>query len=319
MVISKTLYNMKLLYLSTAGTLFAACTFFTACTKLGTTSPGLKVSLDPSRKVADTFTYKLGDTTKFHFSGTAGNVVIYPGDSLHNYDNRNRSLALGATEISFSSAEQYGTQTNTLQLLATDKLPGVDSVSVTTANWQDITGRTVLATTTTATASGTIDVSDLVSGPNDSLFLAFKYTGAGGSTQRTWTITNFGVYNALSDTRYPLSTLSGDVNYWTKYKIAPSMAGWTASTTQLQVVGGAATAPNNVSWIVSKALYVGRVAPDVSIPLININGFTNNASATGYNYVYTKAGTYKAVFLVFNNTAAEQKTSLQQFYIKVTP
>lgn len=310
---------MKLFAIASGLSLLAAGPFFTACTKLGTTAPSLKVSLDPSRNVADTFTYQLGDTTKFLFRGTANNVVIYPGDSTHNYDYRNRSLQLGKTQLSFSSAEQYGTQTNTLQLLATDKLPGLDSVSVTGASWQDITSRAVLATSATATASGTVDVSDLVNGANDSLFLAFKYTGAGGSTQRTWTITNFGVYNSLADSRYPLSTLAGDVNYWTKYKIAPSSAAWTASTTQLQIVGGAATAPNNTSWIVSKALYVGRVAPDVSIPLININGFTNNASATGYNYIYTRAGTYKAVFLVFNNTADEQKTSVQQFYIKITP
>lgn len=313
-------YKMKLFTIAafTVGAFFTGCIFFAGCTKLGTTAPALKVSLDPSRNVADTFIYRLGDTTRFVFSGTANNVVIYPGDSTHNYNYRSRSLQLGKTQVSFSSAEQYGTQTNTLQLLATDKLPGLDSVSVTSANWQDITSRAVLATSTTATASGTVDLSDLVNGPDDSLFLAFKYTGTGGSTQRTWTITNFGVYNTLPDMRYPRSTLAGDANYWTKYKIAPSSAGWTSTTTQLQVIGGAATAPGNTSWIVSKALYVGRVAPDVSIPLININGFTNNASAAGYNYIYTKPGTYKAVFLVFNNTAQEQKTSVQQFYIKVT-
>ncbi len=307
------IYDMKIIS-AIAGLLLLA-----ACTKLGTTKPSLTVSLDPSKKIADTFTYTLGDTTRFVFSGTAGNVTVYTGDSSHNYDYRNRSQVLGATHLSFSSAEQYGTQTNTLQLLATDKLPGLDSVSVTSASWTDITSRATLAASTTATPSGTIDVSDLVSGVNDSLFLAFKYTGTGGTTQRTWTITNFTVYNVLPDVNYALSTLAADANYWTKYKISPSTAGWTSSTTQLQVVGGAATAPDNTSWIISKPLYVGRVAPDLSIPLININGFTNNATAAGYNYIYTKPGTYKAVFLVFNNTAEEQKTNIQQFYIKINP
>ena len=204
-------YKMKLFTIAafTVGAFFTGCIFFAGCTKLGTTAPALKVSLDPSRNVADTFIYRLGDTTRFVFSGTANNVVIYPGDSTHNYNYRSRSLQLGKTQVSFSSAEQYGTQTNTLQLLATDKLPGLDSVSVTSANWQDITSRAVLATSTTATASGTVDLSDLVNGPDDSLFLAFKYTGTGGSTQRTWTITNFGVYNTLPDMRYPRSTLAG--------------------------------------------------------------------------------------------------------------
>src|SRR5579871_5892320 len=197
-----------------------------ACTKLGTSAPTLKVSLDRSKLVADTFTYNLGDTAKFLFSGMAGNVTFYPGDSTHNYDLRNRSNALGLTQLSFSSAEQYGTQTNTLQVLVTDKLPGLDSVSVVSAAWNDVTSRAVLATTTTATASGTVDLSDQVQGANDSLFVAFKYTGQGGSIQRTWTITNFVVNNVLWDTKYPLSNLSSDVNYWTKYKIGASTAAW---------------------------------------------------------------------------------------------
>jgi len=298
---------------------FGGLFFFTACKKLGTTTPALTVSLDRSRLVADTFTYKLGDTTKFVFTGTAGNITVYPGDSTHNYDYRNRTLALGATQLSFSSAEQFGTQTNTLQVLATDKLPGLDSTLVVNASWTDITSRATLATTATATASGTIDLSDLVQGQNDSLFIAFKYTGAGGSTQRTWTITNFVASNALPDTRYPLSNLSSDLNYWTKYKIGASTAVWTPTTTQLQITGGAATAPDNVSWIVSKPLYAGRVAPDLAIPLININGYTNNAGANGYNYIYARPGLYKAVFLVFNNTAEVQKTSVQSFYIRINP
>jgi hypothetical protein len=297
---------------------FAAVVMLSACKKLSTPAPTLVVSLDPSRLISDTFTYKLGDTTRFLFTGSAGNVAVFTGDSSHNYNYRNRSLQLGTTTLSFSSAEQYGTQINTLRVLATDKLPGLDSASVLAASWTDITSRAVLATTTTATPSGAVNLSDLVGGENDSLFLAFEYNGTGGSTQRTWTITNFVVNNVLPDENYPLSTLAMDANYWTKLKVAPSTAAWASSTTQLQITGGAATAPSNTSWIVSKPIHVGAVAPDLSIPLINIDGFTNNASATGYNYKYTKTGTYQAVFLIFNNTAEEQKTSIQTLYVQVT-
>jgi hypothetical protein len=299
--------------------LLAALALCGACKKLTTTTPTLVVSLDPSRLVGDTFTYKLGDTTAFLFSGIAGNVAVYTGDSTHNYNYRNRSQQLGATTLSFSSAEQYGTQTNTLKVLATDKLPDLGTESVLDASWTDITSRAVLATSATATPSGAVNLSDLVSGENDSLFVAFEYTGAGGSTQRTWTITNFVVNNVLPDENYPLSTLATDANYWTKFNIVPSSAMWVTSTTQLQVTGGNATAPNNTSWIISKPIYAGRVAPDISIPLININGFTNNASAAGYNYKYAKPGTYTVVFLIFNNTVEEQKTVTQTFYVKVTP
>lgn len=289
----------------------------TACTKrLDVQTPSLTVSLDAAHLVADTFVYKLGDTTKFMFSGNAANIAFYPGDTGHAYDNRNRNLALGTITLSFTSKAEFGTQTNTLQLLATNKLNGLDSASVVNAAWTDITGKAALAGSATEVNSGTINLNDLVSNENDSLFIAFKYSGVTGTTQRTWTITNFLVSNVLPDLSYTLSSLSMDISYWTRYGNVwnPANARWTPTTTQLRVIGGGGASPSNTSWIVSKPLYVGRVAPDVSIALKSIN----NPDLTGYNYKYTAAGTYKATFVTFNNTAEKQETVVQQFYIKVT-
>ncbi|MBS1567303.1 MAG: DUF5017 domain-containing protein, partial [Bacteroidetes bacterium] len=178
----------------------AALLCIAACTKkLAVDMPSLSVSLDPKRLVGDTFVYKLGDTTNFIFNGSAGNIAFYPGDAGRAYDNRSRTLALGAASLSFSSKAEFGTQTNTLQLLAISKLKLLDSASVVNAAWTDITSRAALATSATVVNSGNINVTDLVSGAGDSLFIAFKYSGVTGSTQRTWTITNFTINNVLPD------------------------------------------------------------------------------------------------------------------------
>jgi hypothetical protein len=289
-----------------------------SCTKkLSVDMPSLSISLDPARQVADTFVYKLGDTTNFIFTGSAGNIAFYPGDAGRAYDNRNRALALGAATLSFSSKAEFGTQTNTLQLLATNKLKTLDSTTIVNAGWTDITGRAALASSATVVNSGNVNLTDLVSGENDSLFIAFKYTGVTGSTQRTWTITNFTVNNVLPDVTYNTASLAADASYWTRYGNVwnPANGRWTATTAQLQVVGGGATSPNNTSWIISKALYLGRVSPDISIGLKSIN----NPDLTVYPFKYAAAGTYKASFVVFNNTVKEQETVVKQFYIKVTP
>lgn len=285
-----------------------------ACTKKTLVdAPALNISLDNAHLSGDTYTYKLGDTVKFQLSGYAANVTLYTGDAGHNYDYRTRFITGGKPQLSFTSAEQYGLQTNTLQLLATNKLTALDSTHIVTAAWTDITSRAVLSTGS-AVASGAIDLSDLVSNPADSLFIAFKYTGVTGTTQRTWTITNFAVNNILPDQTYALSNLTTDVSYWTRVKIGAA-AGWSTPTTaQLQVTGGAATAPNNISWIVSKPLYLGRVAPDVAVSLLNIS----SANTTGYNYKYAAVGTYTATFIIFNNSVDEQKTVVKQFKINIT-
>lgn len=289
-----------------------------ACTKkLTVDMPSLSISLDPARQVADTFVYKLGDTTNFVFTGSAANIAFYPGDAGRAYDNRNRVQSLGTATLSFSSKAEFGTQANTLQLLATNKLKALDSATVVNAGWTDITSRAALATSATVVNSGTINLTDLVSGAGDSLFIAFKYAGVTGSTQRTWTITNFTVNNVLPDITYNTASLAADASYWTRYGNVwnPANGRWAATTTQLQVVGGGATNPTNTSWIVSKALYLGRVSPDISIGLKSIN----NPDLTGYPFKYAAAGTYKATFVVFNNTVKEQETVVKQFYIKVTP
>lgn len=307
-------------------TVLTGLVLITACTKkMGVDTPNMSISINTasstaaSNMLADTFVYKLGDTTRFIFTGTTGNLIVYTGDSTHNYDNKDRSAVLGTATLSFTSnASANIAQSNTLKLLATNKLPGLDSASITSATWTDITSRAALSTNATSVNSGVVTLSDLANGANDSLFVAFKYSGVTGTVQPTWTITNFIINNVLPDVTYNLSTLATDANYWTKIRVAPNTSPiWVASATSLILTGGAATNPNNVGWVISKPLYIGRVIPDLSIPLININGYTNNASATSYFYKYAKTGTYKVVFMAFNNTLAEQKSVFKQFYVKV--
>lgn len=284
--------------------------------KIDIAAPQLTVALDQSHLAGDTYTYKLGDTTKFSLSGYADNISLFTGDQNHNYNYRNRDTSSGTPTLTFSSTVQYGTQANTLMVLATNKLAKVDSANVVAAQWTDITSRVNLATSATATASGNINLKDLINGPKDSLFVAFKYVGQTGSTQRTWTITNFAVNNVLPDgTAYPISNLPLDINGFFKFKIGASTANWTNSTSQLQVAGGAATAPNNTSWIVTKPLYVNTVNRDVAVVLKNVG----SANITSYNYKYTIPGNYTATFVIFNDNIDQQKSTIQQFKIKINP
>ena len=289
-----------------------------ACTKnMEVPAPDFQVSLDPAKKVADTFTYRVGDTTRFQFSGKAGNIAFYSGEAGKRYAGRETSFRLGAVTLSFASKSEFGTQKNTLKVLATSKLAGLDSATVVNAQWTDITSRLALATSATVVNSGTADLTDLVANENDSLFIAFRYDGVTGSTQRTWTITNYVVNNVLPEQSYSVSSLSTDASFWTRYGNvwAPASARWTASANDLKITGGNASAPSNTSWIISKPLYIGKLPPDVSTGIKSIN----EPEKAGYDYQYSTPGVYKATFVAFNHTLDEEKSVVRELIIKVIP
>ncbi|MBS0029893.1 DUF5017 domain-containing protein [Chitinophaga sp. 22321] len=289
-----------------------------ACSKkLEVAAPDFNVTLDPARRVADTFTYRLGDTTRFKFSGAAGNIAFYSGEPGKRYDGRSAAYKLGRIMLSFSSKAEFGTQANTLQVLATNKLKGLDSAAVTDAAWTNISNRGTLASNATVAPFGAVDVTDLVANENDSLFIAFKYSGVTGTTQRTWTITEFTVNNVLPEKTVLLSSLSTDVAYWTRYGNvwSPANGRWTASATDLKITGGNSSASGNTSWIVTRPLYAGRVPGDVSTGIKSIN----EPDKQEYAYVYPAPGVYRVAFVAFNHTLDEEKSVIRELIIKVTP
>lgn len=285
--------------------------------KVGVDAPTLDISVANGHLVNDTLTYKLGDTVKFAFTGYAGNISVYTGDAGFNYNYRNRTVAIGSPQLSFSfSTENKPTALDTLTLLATDKLTKLDSAHIVTANWTNISSRAAFSNSTSATPTPIINLSDIINGPTDSLFIAFRYKGTAGSLQKAWNITNYTLNNVLPDgSKYALSSLSTDVALWTNLSVAPSAKKWTVNTSQLFMASSVATATNTDCWVVSKPIYVGRVSPDVAVPLKNIG----MANLPGFNYKYATAGTYTAVFVIFNNSVDEQKTVTKQFTIKIIP
>jgi hypothetical protein len=91
---------------------------------------------------------------------------------------------------------------------------------------------------------------------------------------------------------------------------------WTYSATQLQVKGTNTTSSlATEDWIVSKALFMNRVTPDIGVQLKNMT-----TALSGYNYIYkTAAGTYTASFAVSNTTKYDSKSGAKEIVLTVTP
>lgn len=75
--------------------------------------------------------------------------------------------------------------------------------------------------------------------------------------------------------------------------------------------------PLSENWAVSKAIYTDKVdlGPDWSTSLKGIS----NTKLDVYRYTYTKAGTYKAVFIASNNSIDDVKQVVKEITFTITP
>lgn len=256
-------------------------------------------------------TYQAGDTVNFSFSGNPDMITFYSGEPGTNYDFKERTSADGVPKMQFTSYAQWGTQTETLALLVSTDLNGTyTEAGISNATWTDITSRATLSTGADGTPSGIIDLSEFNSA-DKAIYFAFKFVGAAGSTQRTWTIKNFGM--SLTQPDGSVSTIA-DISSagWKAVNLKNPARAWAISATQLQMAGGSSTDEDNEDWLITSPLMLNKVNPDRGIAIKDISEAKNN-----YAYIYKKPGTYKAVFAAFNAAGTKQEGTLKEIDITI--
>jgi hypothetical protein len=285
----------------------------TACKKIEVAKPEFTVSY-PEKA------YKAGDTVNFTLKGNAQNITFYSGDAGFNYDNISRVKADGTPLLTFSTTLINPGEMNTLKVLASNNFNGnYTATNVQSATWTDITTRAALATSTTAKASGNVDLSDFVTADNKPVYLAYQYLGYKHATlkQPRWTFTALGVNNILSDGAI-MQLASATEMGWVAFDFKNTTTSWALPLTGLNSIDGAAVASvneDNDDWIVSRPLNLKKAKPDVGIVIQNLG----SAKLERYSYIYTKAGKYHVVFLGFNNSIDDRKEIKSEFTITVNP
>ena len=255
-------------------------------------------------------TYQVGDTVHFNFTGNPDIISFYSGTDGNDYAFKDRTMADGASQLQFTSYAQYGTQDSTLQLMVSNNFSGTyDSTNVVQATWSDITNRAMLSTGQDNTPSGIVDLTDFLT-QKKPVYIAFRYTGDTGSTQKTWTIKNFTLNLIKTNSKIiPVTDIASAG--WKQVNILNSATVWSINATQLRIAGGNAAAEND-DWVISKLLYLNNVAPDVAIPIKNITQIVSS-----YDYVFTQPGTYKVVFLASNATADKQESTTKEIDLTI--
>jgi len=279
------------------------CLCLVACTKeekavYYNPSGPLDVSIDKT-------TTNKGEPLTLNFTGIADSIIFYSGKEGHVYAYRNRTEAEDIKiYLSFTSYRQWGTQENTLKLLVSNDFDGVNynEAGINSATWIDITDRAQLSTGTDNTPSGTVDITDRLDASKP-VFIAFKFTGSAGATQRTWTIKNFFLQSETSNG--VVSDLATIANAgWKAVDFKNSDKQWTQSSTQIQMVGGDATAGENEDWIISKPFNINKVNPDQG----EVIKSKYQLMLKNYKFVYDTPGNYTVVVVSKNGkTDADEK------------
>lgn len=284
---------------------------FAALGALASCSKELKIDPVSFGVTTPAKTYSVGDTVHFDFTGNAEFISFFSGEPGHDYTYRDRTSIDGVPELQFTSYAQYGTQVNTLQVLASNDFKQVyTAAGVAQGTWTDITSRATLSTGTDNTPSGIINLSDFLA-QKKPIYLAFKYTGTTGSTQKTWTISNLKFNLKLADNSLlPITDIASAG--WAQVNVLNPAALWTISPTQLRIAGGNATAADNEDWVISKLLYLNTVQPDMAVAIKNVTQKINS-----FDYVYSKPGTYKVVFLAANATGDNQDYTTKEVELTI--
>ena len=278
-----------------------------ACTKKEVADPTFSVS-------ANKETYTVADTVFFSFSGSPWYLTFYSGEPYHKYENRSRVTADGIPKFQFTSTVTTGTQANTLRLLVSSDFNGTyDSSGIYQATWTDITDSAKLAINSTSVASGVINLTPFINNDHP-VYIAFKYIGYAGSSQRNWTLKTLTLDNILPDnTSYNLLDISESTAAFKSVLMKNTAVKWTVSTSQLNFKGGTTTtSPEAEGWAISKPLNLKKVIPDYGVPLKNMTTVMDS-----YYYIYTTPGNYTATFVTSNQSLYDSKEGVHEVPVTI--
>jgi hypothetical protein len=258
-------------------------------------------------------TYKVGDTINFEFTGDPQNIVFWSGMPGSVYEYKDRVFTTGnKLLIKFNTYQQYGIYNNLSVLVSNDYNGTYDTTNVKKATWADITDRATLSSGADQTQSGSLDMSEFTNG-NKSVTLAFRYITTTIQSQNRWVVRTFNADNQAADgTVTSMATMA--TAGWKAVDFKNPAAVWSVTSAQL-LLQGSATALDD-DWILTKSFNPTAVSPDKGVAIKNITVNLKKYVAAG---VYTKPGTYKAVFEATNGSYENIERTLREVTLTIVP
>lgn len=273
-----------------------------------------------------------GDSLKFDFKGDANVITFYSGEfgSIYEYRERTQKELEGDITLSFATSIQNNRNIpyRELDILVSNNFNGKFSYAdVTAANWGSLLdqGQYTLPTTGAEgalyTNAGKASVLEkFVPGKDTYFAIRYKVDGAAAAANsgRTWFVNSFSLLNEQTGGNTVIAN-QANLQGWHLLDGGTVTAGrgaaFFSTYVQFRSNNGATIANGMDIWLVSSPIDLFTTTPDrgVSIKNISQNKFES------YTHVYTKPGTYKAVFVAANANIYGQKPVVKEVTVVVNP
>jgi hypothetical protein len=271
---------------------------------------------------AESVNVKAGDEVKFNLSGASDFIYFYSGEVGSDYSFKEGRRKDAEILMSFNSQILDGAQENQLSILTSDNFDGNYNLqNINAADWSDITDKFRIAQHSdnrVYVPSGKIDVSNYVDSEK-TVYFAFKYV--------TKPFTTYGRFNIWRIQSYLLESVT---NGNSVTLATHSTAGLNLVLSDNYETGRASLLPTYVNFIanarnneitteayaITKGLKIEKqidLGPDKPISVKTVE----DPDLKFYTYTYSKAGKYKAVFIVKNANVYDEKKVVKELEINV--
>ena len=299
-----------------------------------------KIDLPELEVSTDSTTYHVGDTVIFHLNGNPDIISFYSGEPGNAYEFANQDrIVESTTTVSFQTQNRSQTyvgidagssycQDNQLKVkISTDFNGKMNSDSVKSATWIDITDKFSLgplscSSSSSYIAAGTVDLTQYLA-DEQPFYFAFEYINRPNKdfgNSNIWRFSNFAI-TAVSDAG-SVNIASQSSALWSPVFVGESwdpVRGFSSTTTVVTMRADPAYRDiEQELWCISAPLKVDKVinvGADISVPIKAVS----EIPLTTYNHTFKKTGSYTVTFLAANSNIYDRKEVIRQIQITVEP
>lgn len=273
---------------------------------------------EPSFSVeASATTVNAGDSINFKFSGNPNLITFYSGEPDKEFKHRHRAtIEGGVTTLDFSTTNATRTtQEDGFTVWLSTDFTGVNTVAAlqaVTANWINITDEVELSTSAAVVESGSVNLNKYVSATerDKPIFIAFKYNVAAAAGQGAWVVPGFNVNNTTPTRVFDIANIG--TAGWAAISVSNPNLSWQIGPTSLTITGRVSAPVASEDWVVTKPLYINRVAPDIGLTIKDTASPVND-----FQYAFEKPGIYTVSFVGANANINNLKETVKEVTITV--
>ncbi|MBD0831639.1 DUF5017 domain-containing protein [Aestuariibaculum sediminum] len=282
-----------------------------------------EVSTPEFKVILNSLEVKAGEPVMFTVSNAPDFLKFYSGEFGHQYKYKDRTNAEGTVTMSFENSQKWGLGSNAKDTFTVWYSKDYDGSgtpeAVNSATWIEITDRFDISTRYDFTfqSSGIVDITDLADG--NTIYFGFRYFSDNVVDRGAeWYFNDLSIQMDVEEAPAPLTVADETTPGFTPVDVQGVVDAWNAAKWYWDSgkghwrMRGNSDRIVNEDWLITNAINLTAVNPDMGINLKSYSTLLNN-----FEYTYATPGVYTVTMVGNNTTIYGNKEKVEQFTIKV--